>query len=66
MKTRALANYILYNRISDEDDGTASYEIDIPDGGTSVVLGNVIQQGPKTGNGTIVSYGAGSLENPPA
>ncbi len=63
IKTRAVNNYILYNRIMDESDGTASYEIDIPDGGRSYVVGNVIEQGPLTDNSTIVAYGEESSNN---
>lgn len=64
LKTRAQENFILYNRIMDEAEGTASYAIDIPDGGTSYIIGNLIQQGPYTDNSTMVSYGAESLSNP--
>lgn len=35
LKTRAHVNYILYNRLSDEVTGTASRNIDIPNGGTT-------------------------------
>ena len=55
LKSRAAVNYILYNRITGEN-GTDSYEIDLPNGGTSYVIGNEIQQGPNTGNSTILSY----------
>jgi hypothetical protein len=55
LKSRAAVNYILYNRITGEN-GTDSYEIDLPNGGTSYVIGNQIQQGPSTGNSTILSY----------
>jgi hypothetical protein len=58
VKSRARENYILYNRISDGPDGTASYEVDLPNGGLSYLIGKVIQQGPRTDNNTIVSYGA--------
>jgi hypothetical protein len=64
VKTRALSNRILYNRISDESDGTASYELDMPDGGSAIVLGNVIQQGAASQNPTILTYGEESLKNP--
>ncbi|MGC4114430.1 MAG: right-handed parallel beta-helix repeat-containing protein [Myxococcales bacterium] len=66
VKSRAAQNFILYNKLIDAADGTASYEIDLPNGGTSVILGNVIQQGQGTDNSTIVSYRAegGSAENP--
>ena len=64
VKTRALRNEIAYNRIVDESDGRSSYAIDLPDGGLSYVIGNVIQQGPATENRTIVAYGAEGLKNP--
>jgi hypothetical protein len=64
LKSRAHENHILYNRIMDEADGTSSYAIDLPNGGRSFIIGNVIQQGPKTDNSTIVSYGAEGLSNP--
>lgn len=56
VKTRAAENYILYNRLSDEAGGTGSYEIDIPNGGRTVIIGNLIEQGPLTGNSTILTY----------
>jgi hypothetical protein len=63
IKTRAQTNYILYNAILDEKDGTASYSIDVPDCGRTYIIGNVIQQGPKSENSGIVSYGAESAQN---
>jgi hypothetical protein len=63
LKTRAAMNYILYNRITMETGGAdnngptgASYEIDIPNGGTSYVIGNEIQKAPNYGNPTFLSY----------
>ena len=64
LKSRAHNNYILYNRIMDAGDGASSYAIDLPNGGRSFIIGNVIQQGPKTDNSTIISYGAEGLKNP--
>jgi len=63
IKTRGMNNYILYNRIMDESDGTASYSIDVPDCGRTYIIGNVIEQGPNTDNSTIISYGAESSLN---
>lgn len=63
VKTRAKNNYILYNRILDEASGTASYEVDVPDCGRTYLIGNVIEQGPKSENNTIISYGAESASN---
>lgn len=63
LKSRAAENFILYNRIMDEDTGTSSYIVDIPNGGFAVLMGNLLQQGPQTQNWTIVSYGAEGLRN---
>lgn len=64
VKSRALVSYILYNRITDERNGTSSYAVELPDGGAAYLIGNSIQQGPMTENATIISYGAESLRNP--
>jgi Right handed beta helix region len=61
LKSRARENYIEYNRLMDEADGTSSYTVDLPDGGVAYLIGNLIQQGPQTQNPTIVSYGAEGL-----
>jgi hypothetical protein len=63
VKSRALENYILYNRIMDEADGTSSFTIDLPNGGLSYIVGNLLQQGPNTDNSTIVAYGEEGLIN---
>jgi hypothetical protein len=64
VKSRAIKNYITYNRIMDEKDGRASYAIDLPNGGLSFVIGNLIQQGPMNDNRTLVAYGAEKFSNP--
>ena len=64
VKSRAQENHILYNRIMDEADGTASYSIDIPQTGLTFIIGNTIEQGPLTENPTIIAYGAESTSNP--
>lgn len=63
VKSRAYSNFILYNRIMDEADGTASYEIDLPNGGHSVVLGNSIMKGTQAQNSVLVNYGAEGITN---
>jgi hypothetical protein len=63
VKSRALESFILYNRLTGES-GTSSLELDLPNGGLSYVIGNVIQQGPFTENSTIVAYGEEGLTNP--
>jgi hypothetical protein len=64
IKSRAQNNYILYNRISDETTGTASRNIDLPNGGLAVIIGNLIEQGPNSGNSNMIGYGLEGLSNP--
>lgn len=65
LKSRAKLNYILYNRLMDETTGSASYTIDLPQGGRSYVIGNLLQQGPKAENrGTMLSYKGEGATNP--
>ena len=64
VKSRAGTSYILYNRLTDEAGGQASYELDLPNGGTSYVIGNVIEQSRTTTNSTIMSYGEEGIAPP--
>jgi hypothetical protein len=57
LKSRAARNTIIGNRIADRD-ATASYSVDLPNGGSSLIAGNVIIQGPHSENSTVVSYGS--------
>ena len=57
LKSRAAKNTIVGNFI-DDGDASASYSIDLPNGGTSLIAGNVIVQGPNSENSALVSYGA--------
>ncbi len=56
MKSRAYENHILYNRIMDETSGNASYQIDVPDGGRTYIIGNTIHQGQNAENSSVISY----------
>ena len=62
VKSRAQRNFILYNRLTGEM-GTSSLELDLPNGGLSYVIGNLIEQGPGSENFTIVAYGEEGLKN---
>jgi hypothetical protein len=64
LKSRARVNVIEYNRFSNEADGAASREIDLPNGGTTYLIGNVIQQGPQGENSNLVGFGMEGLNNP--
>lgn len=65
LKSRAATNTIVANRFDDAD-ATASYSIDLPNGGRSLVAGNIVIQGPRSENPALVSYGAEGLTNPSA
>jgi hypothetical protein len=57
LKSRAEENYVMYNRLTDESEGQASYELEFPSGGRAYVIGNIIEQGPQTENPHMVSFG---------
>jgi hypothetical protein len=63
LKSRASENYILYNRIMDEVNGQSSYAIDVPNGGLTYIIGNLLQQGTGSDNSTMVAYGAEGLRS---
>jgi len=56
LKSRAAVNYILYSKLTQENGDQSSIEIDLPNGGTSYVIGNELQKGPNEGNDHFVSY----------
>jgi hypothetical protein len=56
LKSRALESDVLYNRITGEA-GHDSYEIDLPNGGLGIVVGNVIEKGPNPDNKILLAYG---------
>jgi hypothetical protein len=64
LKSRAYNNNILYNRIMDEETGTSSYLIDLPNGGYSLVIGNLLMKGPQAQNQRLIEFGAEGLSNP--
>ncbi|MBK8376009.1 MAG: hypothetical protein IPL18_14600 [Sphingomonadales bacterium] len=58
IKSRARKTDIRYNLIFDGPTGTASYEIDLPNGGQATLIGNVIGQSKTTSNPVVVAFGA--------
>ncbi len=58
LKSRARYNDIRYNLLYDGPQGEASYEIDLPNGGRSFVIGNIVGQSAGTQNPVVVAYGA--------
>jgi hypothetical protein len=63
VKSRARSNRIEYNRLTDEDDGNSSCLIDIPEGGSAYVIGNVLEKGGRADNPNAISFAG---ENPKA
>lgn len=65
IKSRALRTEIFGNTIKDGPSGTASFAVDIPDGGSLVLRSNVIEKGPHSENHlAAVSIGEESKRNP--
>lgn len=58
VKSRAGVNRILYNRITDEDNGDSSYLIDLPEGGDAYIVGNEFLKGLRAENPNAISYAA--------
>lgn len=56
IKSRALSTNIQNSRIFDQS-GSASYSIDLPNGGKAVIKNNIIEQGAKTQNPAIIHVG---------
>jgi hypothetical protein len=57
LKSRAKRSEVRYSRLTDESGGRASYELEFPNGGTVVLVGNTVQQQFGTENSVMVSYG---------
>ena len=65
IKSRALRTEVIDSTITDGTEGTASYEIEIPNGGNLLVQGNTIQKGPNAENHTsAIMIGAEGVTNP--
>ncbi|MCC7244088.1 MAG: hypothetical protein IT269_00295 [Saprospiraceae bacterium] len=62
LKSRAKYNFILYNLIANIST-TDSRTIDLPNGGTSVIVGNIIEQSANSANTNILGYGLEGLTN---
>jgi hypothetical protein len=55
LKSRANYNFLEYNRISNIST-VDSRNIDIPNGGTTIILGNIIEQGENSENSNIIGF----------
>jgi len=71
LKSRADTNMIAYSRFSSTPPGQTgstaagqpSYEIDLPNAGTSYIIGNIIEQPAANQNPTMVAYGEEGATN---
>jgi MYXO-CTERM domain-containing protein len=61
-KSRSRHSFVLYNQFTGGT-GKDSYEVNYPNGGLVVMVGNVIQKGPNAGNPTLMAYGEEGMRN---
>jgi hypothetical protein len=65
IKSRAARTELIGNHIEDGPNGTASYEVDLPNGGALVMIGNVIEKGPNNQNYTTsIMIGEEGVDQP--
>ena len=57
MKSRAIQTVVRNTRVVDGPTGTASYSIDLPNGGEAIITDSQIEQGPKSQNPNIIAFG---------
>ena len=57
IKSRALITTVNNTRVVDGATGTASYSIDLPNGGAATISNDQIEQGPDSQNPVIIAYG---------
>jgi hypothetical protein len=65
IKSRARATIVRDSRIEDGPDGTASYLIDIPNGGNVLIQGNTMEKGAHSENPAVaIAIGEEGVKNP--
>lgn len=65
IKSRALRTEITDSTIEDGPTGTASYLVDLPNGGSLTMRGNTLEKGPRNGNhSAAISIGEERADNP--
>ncbi|MFT3735261.1 MAG: right-handed parallel beta-helix repeat-containing protein [Rhodocyclaceae bacterium] len=58
LKSRAKASLVENSYFMDGTTGTASYQLEFPNGGEVFLRGNLVQKGPAADNPNLVSFGA--------
>ena len=61
IKSRAETTIIQNNTIIDGATSTASYSIDLPNGGNALIANNVIEKGANAENQTVIHYGGEAI-----
>ena len=65
IKSRAVRTEIIKNSIEDGPNGSASYLVDMPNGGSALISGNVFEKGARSSNRrTAIAIGAEGESNP--
>ena len=64
IKSRALVTVIEDSRIVNGPNGSASYNIDLPNGGDATVRGNTIEKGPRAENPHTIHFGGEGARHP--
>ncbi|HET7880525.1 MAG TPA: hypothetical protein VFL55_06535 [Acetobacteraceae bacterium] len=65
IKSRAARTEVINSVIEDGPDGSSSYLVEAPNGGSLIVEGNTMQKGPKTDNpATAIMIGAEGVSQP--
>ena len=65
IKSRARVTELIGNTITDGPRGTASYLVDLPNGGALLMRDNTLEKGPKTENtGTAIAIGEEGVTHP--
>ena len=65
VKSRAARTEVIHNSIQDGPEGSASYLVDLPNGGSALISGNIFEKGPRSSNNrTAIAIGAETETNP--
>jgi len=65
IKSRAARTEIINNSVQDGPNGSASYLVDLPNGGSALISGNLFEKGPRSSNKrTAIAIGAEGESNP--
>ncbi len=57
IKSRAESTTIRNSRVEDGANGSASYTVDLPNGGAALITGSTLEKGPNSQNPIVVAFG---------